>query len=268
MLGDFDAEQFDPVLWSLVQEMRISLVFPVIALAAFTLRFWSIAAIVASVESLLMIVAVCFPHLDTGVHSWPATAHFAMLFLFGAWLAKNHVVAGQRLQSLPRTTRITLAFAVFLLYSMGIKTLWGAQFHNLLATLWIAHPSQWANPRLISGLVAGLGDWIAAGGGGFAIVAGLHSFRVRTALHHPIILQIGRASFSLYLLHGVVLLAFLYLLAGTPYFVFFVPCFIAGTALLTPLFYLWVEVPTMNLGRRLAKQLQPRQLENQEVVAQ
>lgn len=33
MLGNFNAGQYDPVLWSLVQEMQISVIFPLLALA-------------------------------------------------------------------------------------------------------------------------------------------------------------------------------------------------------------------------------------------
>jgi len=50
MLGHFDAEQIDTVLWSLPQETRISILYPLIALAVLKLRRRKLLALVIAIE--------------------------------------------------------------------------------------------------------------------------------------------------------------------------------------------------------------------------
>jgi peptidoglycan/LPS O-acetylase OafA/YrhL len=252
--------QLDQVLWSLVQEMRISIIYPLIAILVLKLRTRHLLLIVAAIEVSLTALLIAAPQTNTDLQSFFSTAHFTTIFIFGAWLAKNHHQLGQRLMRLSRTTRISIAVLAFLAYSLGIKFLWGNQIRvRFLSPFELRYSHLWiAQPAFINFIVLAAGDWIAAFSAGVAILYALHQRQVRSALHVYPILITGRASYTLYLVHSLVLFALLFGLAGTPYFWAVIPGFILGTILFTWIFYRWVEVPTMNLGRRIAKAMQEK----------
>lgn len=252
--------QFDQVLWSLVQEMRISIIYPLIAILVLKLRTRHLLLIVAAIEVSLTALLIAAPQTNTDLQSFFSTAHFTTIFIFGAWLAKNHHQLGQRLMRLSRTTRISIAVFAFLAYSLGIKFLWGNQIRvRFLSPFELRYSHLWiAQPAFVNFIVLAAGDWIAAFSAGVAILYALHQRQVRSALHVYPILITGRASYTLYLVHSLVLFALLFGLAGTPYFWAVIPGFILGTILFTWIFYRWVEVPTMNLGRRIAKAMQEK----------
>lgn len=252
--------QFDQVLWSLVQEMRISVIYPLIALLVLKVSTRKLIVIVAAIEATLASLVVFFPHINTSLQSFHSTVHFANIFIFGAWLAKNHEGLGQRLMRFGRSSRITFAIIAFLAYSLGMKFLWGNQiqvhilhpFEHHFAHAWFAQPA-------FVGFMTNLtGDWLSALCASVAIVYALHQHQIREILHFYPILITGRASYTLYLVHSLVLWALLFSLAGTPWFWAVVPGFILGTILLTWLFYRWVEVPTMTMGRKVARAMQER----------
>lgn len=250
--------QLDQVLWSLVQEMRISIIYPLIALLILRLRTRNIILVIAAIEIFLAALIVALPKTDMSLQSIFSTVHYTTLFIFGAWLAKNHRELGQRLLRLSRTTRLLIAIFAFLAYSLGIKFLWGYQILVRFVHPFERHfPHAWfAQPALLAYLTLAVGDWIAALTAALAIVYAIHQHQVRSALHTYPILITGRASYTLYLVHSMVLWALLFLLAGTPWFWAVIPCFFLGTILFTWLFYRWIEVPTMNMGRRIAKAMQ------------
>ena len=99
-LGNYDWSQFNTAFWSLVYEMRISLVFPLIALAVLRLRSLWLIFIAAALS------AACFPLVDlfSGVwasarNRWPwlalnlCTAFFASRVIGGFESTIEKVVA-------------------------------------------------------------------------------------------------------------------------------------------------------------------------------
>lgn len=252
--------QLDQVLWSLVQEMRISILYPLIAILVLRLSTRRLVLVVLAIESLLAAVLLAFPNTDTSLQSFHSTLHFATLFVFGAWLAKNHPWLGERLLQLSRGTRSAIALVAFLAYSLGMKLLWGAQLRVHFITPFERHFSHawFAQHALVDFLVNASGDWLSACCAGVAILYALHQSQIRSALHFYPILVTGRASYTLYLVHSLVLWALLFGLTGTPWSWAIVPGFILGTILFTWLFYRWIEIPTINIGRRIAKSMQAR----------
>lgn len=252
--------QLDQVLWSLVQEMRISIVYPLIAILVLKLRTRYLILIVAAIEVFLTSLLILHPQTNTSLQSFFSTLHFITIFIFGAWLAKKHYTLGQRLMRLSRSARVSIALFAFLAYGLGIKFLLGNQILIRFIHPFQHHfPHAWfAQPAFVGFLTLAAADWIAALSAGVAIVYALHQRQVRSALHIYPVLITGRASYTLYLVHSLVLWALLFALAGTPWFWAVIPGFFLGTILFTWLFYRWIEVPTMNLGRRLAKAMQEK----------
>ena len=107
----------------------------------------------------------------------------------------------------------------------------------------------------MSYIVIWLGDWIAAFGAAIAICFALTDRRTKAVLNHSLVLWTGRASYSLYLVHATVLFALAYALIGTRYVYLLAPLYFLLTILATAAFYRGVEVPTMNLGRELARRM-------------
>jgi peptidoglycan/LPS O-acetylase OafA/YrhL len=257
MLGHFDAEQIDPVLWSLVQEMRISILYPLIALAVLKLSRRGLLTLVMVIEAGVLAVPFFFPQVDIGLASYVMTAHWAMMFIVGAWLAMERETITKWMQGMSKGAKAWLAGVAFLMYSMGIKTLWGEQFniHVLYPVERVHAISRWVNTGFLSYVPVWMGDWVATICAAIAICFALTDRRTKAVLNHKLVLVTGRASYSLYLVHGIVLYAMLYLLWGTRYFVLFLPGYLLLTILLTILFYRFVEIPTMKLGRSLAKRM-------------
>jgi peptidoglycan/LPS O-acetylase OafA/YrhL len=257
MLGNFPAAQFNTVLWSLVQEMRISLIFPLLALIVLRLRLGGIALLVLVLEVLSALIPFLHPAADISLQSFPLTLHFISFFLLGATAAKYRENLSEWLRSRRKLTRAAIALVAFLLYSTGIKTLWSAHFSDhVLQAVSRAHPhAAWANLTFLNYLNQSAGDWVAALCAATAICFALVDRRTKAVLNHTLVLWTGRASYSLYLVHGTVLFALLFGLYGTRWFWLLVPIYLVGTVVVTALFHQFIELPTMSLGKTLARAL-------------
>jgi peptidoglycan/LPS O-acetylase OafA/YrhL len=229
-LGDYNWAQFNTAFWSLVYEMRISLIFPFIALAVLRLRArWSLLA--APATSLLAIGAIRFllPKLAVDKLAFTnslLTLHYIAFFILGSLLAAN----------LPRihgwysrfsSTQVALLFVVALL------------FYGCSDMVVLGH------------MPFPLYDWFTALGAIVLILMSLKADPLQRFLNHPTIHHLGAVSYSLYLVHGTVLFALIHTCLGRiPLYAIFV-IYLAVTLLLTEVFYRCIERPTMLLGRRL-----------------
>jgi peptidoglycan/LPS O-acetylase OafA/YrhL len=257
MLGDFNAGQYDPVLWSLVQEMRISIVFPLLALAVLRFNRWGLVALTAALELATAIVPMVNAHVDQSLQNLVLTPHFASLFVLGAFMAKHREGIAVRMGRLSKTAKAVLAGTAFLAYSLGIKFLWGQDFQLLV--MHRIEQTQAITSHVSSGVLnyalLWTGDWITGLSAAVAICFALTDRRTKAVLNHALVLKTGRASYSLYLVHAVVLFSLLFSLNGTRYLFLLVPLYLTLTIVATAIFYRWIEIPTMRLGRKLADKL-------------
>lgn len=257
MLGNFDAAQYNPVLWSLVQEMRISLIFPLLALAVLRFRRWGLIALVVLLESASAIVPILDSHVDLGLQNFVVTPHFASLFVLGAVLAKHRVEIIARMGRLTRDAKVMFAGTAFVAYALSVWFIWNSQLQDQIILRISQNPTSFAHiaPAFGGYVVLCAGDWITALCAGTAICFALADRRSKAVLNHSLVLKTGRASYSLYLVHAVILLGLLFGLEGTRYLFLLVPLYLALTVLVTSIFYRWIELPTMRLGRTLAAKL-------------
>jgi len=269
MLGTFPTARFNTVLWSLVQEMRISIFYPLIALAVLRLSSRALLGLAVAIEAFVAGLPLFFPHIDMGLASFPAMLHWSNMFILGAFLALRREQVRTWMSSLRSWQKASIAIVTFLFYSMGIKTVWGAQFQNHIVAHVTRLPfvARWANPDFVSYQVIWLGDWIAAFGAAIAVCFALTDRRTKAVLNHNLVLWTGRASYSLYLVHATVLFALAYALIGTRYVYLIAPLYFLLTIVATAAFYRGVEVPTMNLGRELARRMRKTQPVVQEAPA-
>jgi peptidoglycan/LPS O-acetylase OafA/YrhL len=240
-LGNYDWAQFNTAFWSLVYEMRISLVFPFIALAVLRLRsVWLIVLAVA-------LSAITFPLVDLFSNVWHLctpdaalnsmlTLHYAAFFIIGSLLAK-HLSAINRWYSRLSVVQITaIALVSFGLYCFGDASSLFQRFS----------------------IPQDLFDWLVAVGAVMAIIFAInnrifHGFLTSRSIHY-----LGERSFSLYLIHGTILFTLIHTLMGRLRLDLLLPLYLTATLLVTEIFYRLIERPTMLLGRRLTSPAKPR----------
>lgn len=220
MVANYDWVQINTAFWSLVIEMRISIIFPLLLLGTRRLRP---AASLGLAATLLLGASLAARWLPGYVQSLE-TISFASIFICGIVLAMHVEQTASWYQRLGQPVRVALALASAGLYLFG------------------HHAEQLAGWNLGGDIACE-----TAGAAGIMIFA-MHARTVRDLLHQPAAKLLGRLSFSLYLVHGTVLFALAHGL-GTriPIAAHFI-LYMVGSLLAAWLFCLWVEEPFLRLS--------------------
>jgi peptidoglycan/LPS O-acetylase OafA/YrhL len=184
-LGNYHSEKADPVVWSLIYEMRISLIFPIIV--AVLIRPSSVItlliALLLSIGSFIWLVR---EGGDPGSANFEGsgimTFHYIAFFMIGALLALRRDGWMPWLRQGKRAHWI-LALSL-IAYFFTRRALFG---HNGAGA-------------------AFLFDWLVAVGTVGIIATSIVSRKISAVLEHKAALFLGKISFSLYLTHLVVLL--------------------------------------------------------------
>lgn len=231
-LGNYNADELDLPVWSLVHEMRISVFFP--GMCAILLRFQNRWLLV--IAPLISCALIITNRLSLPVDWWRAgtTVQFAALFILGIYLAREQNNLTKWLNARSRSMTISVGIACLLLYALPTALI---DYFTL------------TNPRL---RYIYLGQWLTALGASGLMIFGIQSQFCKRILNWAPLLRLGEMSYSLYLLHYVVLLYCLHLLFGKiPLFALLL--LVAAISLVISRFwYRAVEVPSNKLGRRLS----------------
>jgi peptidoglycan/LPS O-acetylase OafA/YrhL len=175
LIGNFNTSLINPPAWSIVHEMRISILFPLIAWVIERSHYRiAIAGLLTSVA----IATSCWDAPQTYgsssiVMDALTTLHYSTFFIIGALLARHRNTLIARVRTLPRSLTPIVFATALALYGYGYDDTW------------------------TSGQIM-LGDLIV-GIGAAAIVLLAISYRVleRSRILH----FLGRISYSLYLVH-------------------------------------------------------------------
>jgi peptidoglycan/LPS O-acetylase OafA/YrhL len=236
-LGNYDWSQFNTAFWSLVYEMRISLVFPFLALAVLRLRALLVILSAAAFSVVFYPLAILFStilHLssrDAAINSM-LTLNYAAFFLIGSLLAKHVHAISRWYARLTAFQAASVALVSLALYGFSNASSIVRRFHIP-------------------------GDWGTAAGATMLIVFAmnsrpLHSFLTSRTIHH-----LGQISYSLYLVHGTVLFVLIHTLLGRAPMGVLLMIYLSVTLLVTEIFYRLIERPFMLLGRRLTAPRRP-----------
>lgn len=213
-LGDYDYSRYNTAFWSLVYEMRISIIFPAMFLVMNKLRLRYAAILVAA--SILI-----------GIRA-SATVEYASIFMVGILFAKNLNKFGEVYKSAAAWKRWLIVLVAFLLYNGGHLLDGGRLFSHI-------------------------GDLpVVAATVGFMLV-GLNSFKARRVLNSAIPAFLGKISYSLYLVHATVLFALAAMLKDKITPLEFFALFISAAILLSWAFYRAVEAPFTQLSRNAGR---------------
>jgi len=225
LVGTFDNGTYDPVVWSLVYEMRISLVFPLLVLLLGLGAWWRVlgAAVALSVAEL---VVERLP-IWSGSGELPMTLHYAGLFVLGMVLARDM----PKLQAL--YSRLTFRTKVWL---------W------LLALVCYSHQA-WVFPYSRLQHVPLYRDGLTAVGVSLFIIFALSPSRFSEWLEGRIPVFLGKISYSLYLYHAVILLSLVHCFFGRVPLALLWLATVVLTVGVAALSYELVELPSIRLGK-------------------
>ena len=232
-IGQYDGGQFDPPIWSLIHEMRISLIFPFLCAIALKLRP-GLSLVLAVCLSATSIILDNLFTAQVGVHSATNTMHYAALFVVGIFLArqKDSISASYCRMSRNRKLAIGLLSAFLYVYA---------------AVLCQGFVRRFSSYDLFNS-----GDWLTAMGAAGLILLSLNSTVLRRILFWSPIHALGKMSFSVYLLHFIVILIFVHLFYGKISLLLLLILCLAVTIGLSWAFYRIVELPCIRMGRWLS----------------
>lgn len=235
LLGNFDTQLYLYTIWSLVHEMRVSLIFPLLMLLVIRFAFRvniSISLLIFVISPILTYVFTHYAGLVTSqFYTYVETFHYTAIFLLGALTAKYRVVLIQLIQGLSIRVKMLLCIAGILSFTYEY---------------WFFIGIDALHPRLFDDTFITIGSLI------FLLLGlGSRSFS-KFLLLRPIHFA-GKISYSLYLFHPIALLTCAKLLYGLlPLWIIFIIAFIfsiTGAALL----HRFVEIPSIRLGRKLSE---------------
>jgi len=215
----------DPVMWSLVYEMRISLVFPLLMILCRDTRVALLAAAVMLVGSTKILVALGQSG-PWGSNFWITflwTVRMIPYFIIGILLSKHADNIHQCIQHVPEQMRIAIIAVPIIIFTI---------------------PHSYLYNRM---------DVLYDIGAATVIVMALEIPSVSAMLNRSVLQWLGRISYSLYLIHTPILYVTFYALLGRVPFLFIVLTVIAISLGMATLMYRFVEVPAIKLGQRIAR---------------
>ena len=235
----FNSDRYDFTIWTLVQEMRISLIFPLIVLwvrrctwMVAWLPFAALAVATIFVRSAASAAGGTWAAtvMDGGLTAYSDTLYYLAPFALGALLACHRDAVKRHYLALSSWRRLVLGVLAFVLYFYGSRALAALGDHRMLVH-----------------------DWPTMMGAALGLVVIAYEPAVKAPLDHRLFQYLGRISYSLYLFHPLVLLAALHLFYGR---IGLAPL-LAGTFVVTLLTadiaYRWLERPAARMARALGE---------------
>jgi peptidoglycan/LPS O-acetylase OafA/YrhL len=237
MVGTKETMSLDNVMWTLVHEIRISLIFPAILLSVMKYKWRAVllylAISVACTEWLLFTTGRVARGTDdeTFVTTIFETGYLVVFFACGAYLA----IARQK-----------VSFQIASLPLWGKTLLFAATFYFLLKSDYDRH-----------GMTGCVADYLRGLGalGLIGLAMGIPKFGALLA--HEIPIWLGRISYSLYLVHVPILYAVTQTIGSSWPALQTSLVVIALSLLVADLTARTIEFPFIKLGKRLAAKTEP-----------
>jgi peptidoglycan/LPS O-acetylase OafA/YrhL len=214
----------DPPAWSLTHEMRISLVFPLIAVLCLRIGPARSVLLATVIYGILWIILRLVRNFPDDIQSVLMSMHYIVFFMFGITVATLYF--SKNLNLLHNFNTLTRSVAWIIAFAM-------------MCPIWYS----------LSAMIAQL-TW--AVGGSALIALTLTSENAAAILALKPIIWLGRVSYSLYLVHMPILYFTLaYVSDGTPSLAaYLIAAF--GIAVASEAIYRWIERPFIRLGHRLS----------------
>lgn len=224
-----DSAQLNTAIWSLMVEIRVSLIFPLLFFVVRRVR----PALLLGVCVVLSGVLPLLPHGDS-LEALTISPGNLALFVGGILLWLH----------LPKISHFFIKIGsrgrgIVLLLSL----LCVIAPHALDA--WMAKPA----PRSIEDME----DYVIGVGAAGLIACAVQAGKLRSILHGPVLVRLGALSYSTYLMHPTVLFVLIRLYYGRFPFYWLLPVYLVGVYLVSELFHKFIDQPSVMLGRRVGK---------------
>lgn len=225
-IGEYDVQQINTAFWSLVYEMRVSLLFPIVYIAG--------------------------SRLGTGVQLWLGFGLIATGILLNGksdpWLPFTVAVAGMFQLGMTTARCFSSLLAWYQLLSVGKQRL-------LLVSTLLAFAYAVPVTKNLGGGLAG--DLLMAPAAVLLIIIAAGNKRIANQLNHRVLCWLGERSYSLYLMHPTVLFTLVYVTYGRTaehgfgYWLLLSILYLGLTVAVTEVFYRAVERPSLGVQRRI-----------------
>ncbi|MGE5458274.1 MAG: acyltransferase family protein [Methanococcaceae archaeon] len=247
LLGSFENAKLNPVLWSLVHEMRISLIFPFIVKLVDRYN-WKTNIIISIITSTLGYLAnYLMFHYTLFSNDYFSTVQYAGYFITGAVIAKNYKIVVCKLKTANKTIKIFALGIALLLYSH----VW-----------WV---DTFVNEKVKFFHIPVLNELIISLSVSLILLISISSDFIKRGLNQKWLLYLGDISYSLYLYHAICLAAILYLLNGVLPISLLLTISLLASFLISTISYHYVEITSIKMGKYLSLNINKSVLSNPQV---
>lgn len=226
-IGSFNNNAYDPVLWSLIHEMRISLIFPFII---YIVKRCSIqkSLCIAMICSIMGISLTKVLNSRIGIDvDYFMTLHYTAMFIVGSILAMN--LNGILQNKFIKKSGIYLFLVGILFYTYR----------------W------WFFPKVSFFHKEIIGDWMIVLGV-VLIICFLLRDPLSSFMKHSVFRFLGKISYSLYLYHSIVMLTLIHLLYEHLNIYIILALSIIGSLFIAFLAQYFIERNSIKLGKNLS----------------
>ncbi|QWG33649.1 acyltransferase [Bacillus mycoides] len=229
LLNNFFTENYNPVIWSLAQEMRISIVFPLLFLLFYKLSWKKTILFALS----LSLISVFLNMLHIGkaegfYNGYADTLHFTSMFMVGMLLFKHQeklIYLYRNMKKINKGFLIALGIILYL-YSILIYGLSRNDTTFLLK------------------------DWGVVIGVSIFIIMAMSNLKVKAFLNKSVFVYLGEISYSIYLCHfPIMMVLFKLLYTKIPIFFLLTLC-MTMTILFSIVSYHLIEKKCINWAKQ------------------
>ncbi|MGE6595914.1 acyltransferase family protein [Bacillus proteolyticus] len=236
-LREFNSDAFIMVIWSLVHEMRISIVFPLIIFLLLRVN-WKVSigiAMFLSVIGYLLMKNIPSEFNMPVSTNYFITLHYSSMFIIGALLAKNREYL---------VSKIINSKVKYILLPLGLLFFSYPRIPFMLLSKLIG--------EIDYDLYLIIIDWYICFGAVLIILSALSSKLFSKLLLIKPVQFIGEISYSLYLVHPIVLLTTVHIFYGKISVPLILLISFLFTMVVSVLCYKFIEIPSIKIGRKLA----------------
>jgi peptidoglycan/LPS O-acetylase OafA/YrhL len=244
MTGVDDDMWLDGVMWTLVYELRISILFPLLVLLGKKPRFALALTVILYVAAVAASMATGNAYALQSAEDIPGTfllmLRFMSFFIIGTTLARHNAAIKAWLDRLPRGAWLGLLLLSLFLFTVPPE-IHNERLKNMLPMF-----------NSLDGIKFAI-EFMLGIASGFLIISARNVKSFSNLLTAPPFLWLGKVSYSLYLTHIPIAYFIFRALLGKINFVYITALAVAASLIGAEIFYLLVERPAMRLGRALAK---------------
>ncbi len=211
--------QLDPVVWSLTYEMQMSIIFPIIIFVAMNIRI--------RLAIFLGLIGSLFSYTLPGFEF----ARYGLMFLIGVLLARHSAQLRERYGRLSKIKRYFLLILALLAYSSQWYWYSVSKFHTVAS------------------------DWLIVVGSVGIILSVLYSHSLNRLFRLKPLVFLGKISFSVYLLHSLVMLSLVNIFFGKVPLIIILIASAILTLVLSSLSFKFLELPAISLGNNIIQKI-------------